>query len=170
MGWRLTVGRDPLASCADVFRNVETVVAAEKRAVAGKPAKRDAHKFQARSPGTGAQEVRNQACPEAGQRFVIAAVISVRSADASVVENDAGADFLQGLVGRVIENMASGDGDVCGVRPFAFRNCTGAPMVEEAAQGCFGACKDRLAGDTVFDCRTINIHCIRKLYGLYYYE
>lgn len=164
----MEVGRDPLAARVNVFHHVETVVAPKQRAVTAKAAEGGADKFETGRERARSQKVRNQSAPETGQRFVIAAVIGIRRADASVVVDDAETDFPQSFISRVVEDMASGNSDVSCVRPLFFRKRTGAPASEEGAQSHLGASKVRIAHYTVFDCTTILCHCIRRLYSPYY--
>lgn len=128
----MAVGSDPLSPCANVFHHIESVIAAKKRAVVAKAAERGTDKFEARRKPARAQEVRDQVTPETGQRFVIAAVIGIRGAHASVVVDDAGANLLQSFVDRVVEEMTSSDGNVGGVGPFAFGESAGTPLIKEA--------------------------------------
>src|SRR5262249_51432477 len=126
-------GRIPLTRRADVFQHVEAVIAAEKRAVAAKSPDRRANQRKARRNGNPAEPIGNQDGPETSQSFVIAAVIGVGGTHAGVVVDDAGANLFESLVLGPVEKMASGDGDVRGVGPFALGQGAGARLGKETS-------------------------------------
>jgi hypothetical protein len=90
---------------------------------------------EARGEIAGANGFADQARPEAGERFVIAAGFGVGGADGFVVMNDAGASEFERALGRMIEGQAGGDGDVSGVGPGGFGQRSGLPSMEEMIEG-----------------------------------
>ena len=58
--------------------------------------------------------------PEQSQRFVIAAMPGVLRADAVIVVTDAEPHPRRRNLHRIFEQIASGDGDMCGVSPIGF--------------------------------------------------
>jgi hypothetical protein len=80
---------------------------------------------------TGADGFADDAGPEAGERFVVAAGCGVGGTDGFVVMDDARPGKFQCTLRRMFVGQAGGDGDVSGVGPGRFRQSAGLPLAED---------------------------------------
>ena len=118
--WGRSVGGNPFAAGAAIVDYIERIEAAEAVAIRAEVFHGVCDGSEARRELAGANGFGDEAGPEAGERFVVAAGFSVCGADRFVVMNDSGAGEFERAVGRMIKGQAGCDGDVSGVGPGRF--------------------------------------------------
>jgi len=131
----VTVGGNPFAAGAAIVDYIERVERAEGAAVVAEFCDGVADRFEAGREVAGANGFADEAGPEAGERFVVAAGFGVGGADGFVVVDDAGAGEFERAAGRMIVGQAGGYGDVSGMGPGRFGQSAGLPSAEEIIEG-----------------------------------